>query len=217
MWDILNHGRASFRVSGWHFQVSRSADGIEVAVSQDDSTVSRSIVSLAGEPLPELQDSFIRGDELHWSMPPTSVDDAGVDLVFLIVKANRDQLVVESTIAIETLSLDSFPQVDIAPSGDGSLFNQRQLTADIYSWQRNGANDDQPAIDVSIFVDERDQASVDPAKITGRSIPFFADFMEKGVIRKVQPWWVFSCDGLSGSQQGQLAVELSARPLPLAG
>jgi hypothetical protein len=216
MWDQDERGGASFRVSGWRLHVTCQTTGIRLAMAQDTSHESTGLISLVGGDLPPVTDAFVRGDELHLALPQDDAGNAGLELVLLVVQANRDFLVVESTLAIQTLRLDAHPMVELALPGEDPISRHSQDSAWVFSRQNKPSDLRLDGPTVKILVDERDQPSTNESGTAAGTIRFFGEFMEKGVIRKVQPWWVWSSAGSDAMRMRGLAAELTKRPLPLA-
>ena len=215
MWERDEQGVACFRVSGWRLQVDYQPEGMKLIASQDSSQESVGLISLANGKLPVITESFIRGDDLHLAMPQNDNTDAGLDLVLMIVLVDRDCLVVETTLAVQTLLLDAHPTIELGIPGTGSLSSCSLDSAMVFSRQEpvGVTRFDQPS--VRVLVDKRDQLSIDPRSDSNLSLRLFGEFMEKGVIRKTQPWWVWSSVGLDDTRLRNLVVELAKRPLPL--
>ena len=221
MWDQDERDGTSFRVSGWRLHVEWAATGVRLVMKHDASREATGTISLVGGKLPPIADAFVRGDELHLAMPQNDGVNAGLDLVLLVVEANRDFLVVESTLAIQTLWLDAHPMIEVQLPGKGLLATYKQDSAAVYSRPNvpDGPGEsgemrfDVPT--VSVLVDDRDRQSIDESGKAAGTVRFFGEFMEKGVIRKVQPWWVWSSTGPDSARIRSLASELAKRPLPL--
>lgn len=216
MWDFNEHGKACFRVNDWLLQVGWRPEGVDLIAICQASRPSAGTVSLVDRPLPALAESFIRGDELHLLMPQDTAGQAGLALALLIIQADRDSLVVESTLSIETLLLDAHPIIDLAMPGDGPLADEARDTATVFSRDNRSAGVGLQRPRLQVLVDQRDQPSLDPSCKSAGSLRFFGDFMEKGVIRKAQPWWVWTNADANADCLTPLVRELARRPLPLA-
>ncbi|MGV3486697.1 MAG: hypothetical protein ACO1RT_19925 [Planctomycetaceae bacterium] len=205
---------ASFVVSGWHLDVTCQRDSVRFAVTHDASSESMGTISLLNDPLPALAEVFIRGDELHLSMPQTDATQSGLALALLVVQADRDCLVVESTLSIETLLLDAYPTVELGLSGDGPITCRTEGSANVFTRELNQSDaNDRPKLNV--LVDQRDHDSLCHRDDPDQSLRFFGEFMEKGVIRKTQPWWVWTSAAADAAQVKRLVAQLAQRPLPL--
>ena len=244
MWNLDKHGCADFSSRGWRLRTLCLPEGIQLAVTHDMSAPSVGSISLLRHPMPVLAESFIRGDELHLSMPPTATTQAGLALALLVVQATQDCFVVESTLSIETLLLDAYPTVVLGLAGEGALVDYVEGSARVFTrepgvvTQEGGAVRQEPGVvaqeggavrqendsnplgppnrpPLSVLVDRRDQPSLDVSSGTDPSLRFFADFMEKGVIRKTQPWWVWTSATADPTRVRELVKELAKRPLPL--
>ncbi len=216
MWELDKQDGASFRVSGWRLQVAVQPQGVQLIATEDASAPSIGSISLLGDKLPAMRESFIRGDELHLSLPPNEQTKAGIDLALLIVLADRDCLVVESTLALQTLLLDAHPTIELGVPGDGAVANHSHQSALIFAREGQIAKTPREQLAVRILIDERDQLSLDRDYQGTASVGLFGEFMEKGVIRKAQPWWVWTSGDWDTTRMHSLVAELAQRPLPLA-
>jgi hypothetical protein len=217
MWEQELDDIACFRVSGWRLQVHCQPDGVRLISTEDSSEQSVGLISLVGGHLPPITESYVRGDELHLLMPQNDGTNAGLELVLLVVFADRDCLVVESTLAVQTLLLDAHPTIELGIPGDGVISSYSRESATVFAREEvvGSKRFDRPS--VRVLVDRRDQLSIDKGCDSAASLRLFGEFMEKGVIRKAQPWWVWSSVGLDDTRLRSLVVELAKRPLPLAG
>jgi len=216
MWEQENNANASFRVSGWKLDVQCVSEGLRLVTAHDTSGDITGLISLVNSSLPTLTESFIRGDELHLIMPQAEETDAAIEICLLVIQADRECLIVESTLSLQTLWLDAYPAVQLDIPGDGPLACSTKGSAKVFSRDKD-SHSPQNSLEVSVLVDERDQLSIDATNANYQGARFFGEFMEKGVIRKVQPWWVWSCGNLSDPQVDKIVSSLGKRPLPLAG
>ncbi len=253
MWEIVGPAQAEFRANGWLFGVSASSavpseqgGGVRFGVSRQrecggDAGCLRGPcdagVWLPGHPLPPWDECFVRGDSLHLSFPVSPGHPVGLHVVLLAVEADPERLVIESVLAVETESLESFPELHLvaAPSvavtasspnvADGSAASDRTATDEDGAsvvWQPSpvaGTDDDgtiQQPLQTTVICDSRDHSSLATGwDASDARIRFWGDFLEKGVTRKVQPWWVWSTTALSSEATERLTQRLAARPLPL--
>jgi hypothetical protein len=213
MWEQENDSDACFRVSGWSLRAQCRPAGLRLITSHDRSGDRTGEISFINRELPTLTESFIRGDELHLSMPQEDGNEAGIDVELLVIQADRDYLIVESTLSLQTLWLDAHPAIRLKLAGDDLITCHSKGTSRVYWGSEQGVASD--SLHVSVFVDERDQLSINATGDNSECLQFFGDFMEKGVIRKVQPWWVWTCRPLNDSQIYEIANSLAKRPLPL--
>jgi hypothetical protein len=211
MWENVDQGKATFRINGWSLQVKATSEGVFLEASLASFALVAGRIAFSDEQLPPITEAFVRGDELHLMWDRVGSTKTGLALVVMVILADADSLVVESTVSIQTELLDVYPEVTLSLPGTGSAVSDDRRTAKVI-----GRTPEAGKLAACVFVDERDQLSLSEVRQIAESIVFFGDFMEKGVIRKVQPWWVW-CDGeLSDSQRDQIASHLSERPLPLA-
>ncbi len=232
MWEqTANHG-AKFRVSDWLLHVEKCDGRLYLHASHCHHRHVNGVLQLPGQHLPPIHESFVRGDELHLLMPQTETGDITVELVLLVVEADAKQLVLETVVSLHTDRLDLRPQVTLeSDRGDRwslqSLGMSNWYELDSHTAGKDSASkgteanshanrDAEPTgLNLAVLVDGRDHFSIDESLANQQHLGFFGDFLEKGVIRKVQPWWIWSIQPLTVADRKQLASELSQRPLPL--
>jgi len=218
MWEPGEQGLNRFRVSGWSMEVACDPSGVRLAAIRDDDSSSTTavagLISMPDSPLPLLTEQFVRGDEFHLAMPQSGADNAGLDIAITVILADHDQFIVETTVSLQTLWLDVYPAVALHVPGTGGIRHQPRSSAIVFSRAQSDSRHDSAS--VRVFVDVRDQVSLIADASHDECVQFFGDFMEKGVIRKVQPWWVWSRKELTETQCNQIADSLAKRPLPLA-
>src|SRR5688500_14843050 len=129
MWDLGMHGVATFAASGWRLRLTCQPDAVRFVVTHGSSSESVGTLSLLNDRLPALAESYIRGDELRLSMPPTDTTQAGLSVALLIIQADEDCFVAESTLSIETLLWDAYPTVELGLPGDGPLVRHTECSA----------------------------------------------------------------------------------------
>lgn len=207
------------------FQVSRQS-GDAAPTHAAEATV-----RLPGYRLPACGDCFIRGEELHLSFPVADDDRVGLHLVLLAIEAGPQQLVIESVLGVHTELLESFPELHLSapdaagtsgsPPADGETAtviwqpaaSAKQAAAAADSPPHSGGT--QP-LATTVLCDLRDRSSLAADWTAAEpAVRFWGDFLEKGVIRKVQPWWVWSTQPPSSQAIQQIAEQLADRPLPL--
>ena len=220
MWEQTAINAARFRVSGWELNVDCRTEGLQMMTRHDGCCDSASSISVVGESLPDVAESYVRGDELHLVLPQTNEGQSGLEIVLMVVQANRDLLIVESTLSLQTLLLDAYPAIDLNVGGDGAVTTDRVASSLVFARSHRSSPGNEPRTrrpETRVLVDERDQLSIDSSSKNETGLRFFGEFMEKGVIRKVQPWWIWSGMTLSANQLQNAVESLADRPLPLAG
>jgi hypothetical protein len=143
----------------------------------------------------------------------------------MAIEADEGILVVETVVSLSTHLLDSHPMVEMEvgdghpghPRWNGGLW-QRLLDGPEAMWVTAPPSKsiDGPKVATSLLCDGRDLPSL-AAEGDGDlcRVRFFGDFLEKGVIRRVQPWWVWSNGLITRRKADQLSAQLSQRPLAL--
>lgn len=216
MWEQLaNHG-ARFRVSDWTLEMNACDGCLNLSASRAHDAPVTGRIQLVGMPLPSISESYVRGDELHLVLPQTDGCQVGLELALLVVEASSQQFVLESVIALQTLLLDLHPRVELKTNWKGTTSERwRMDPVNSSRWYNSDESTTEAGIQLAVLLDPRDRFSINESQAGTQRLSFFGDFMEKGVIRKVQPWWVWSHSGVDTAVRRQLADELSARPLPL--
>jgi hypothetical protein len=229
MWEISGPGSAEFRANGWKLVVTSGEpklDGVRLLSCREDLVGAAAKIAVPGYELPPCSDCYIRGDALHISFPISQAHPIGLELVIMAIEADQQILVVESVIGLHTSLLDSHPnlQFEVGAGHPGfplwGRVGWEQIFADGNSiWLRASGRSllEGPGVSTSLLCDRRDLSSLsssDGEKAT--AVRFFGDFLEKGVIRKVQPWWVWSNGQLAKRKADTIAHYLAARPLALS-
>jgi hypothetical protein len=233
MWVSPEPGMAQFRANGWKLAVTAEIStvggsrisAVRIMVCRDGLVGASAQICLPGIELPPVSDSFIRGDAFHLSFAELPDHPIGLDLVLLGVEADEEQLVFESVMSINTLLLDSWPQLELR-IGTGHPGQPRwgevplivlDETDSVRWWYAQprlaglGAN-----VATHLACEARDLGSLDPSLPADPCrLRFFGDFLEKGVIRRISPWWVWSNGMIPRSTGDRLAAQLQSRPLPL--
>lgn len=233
MWLSPEPGIAEFRANGWKLAVTAepaTADGsrnssIRLMACRDGLVGASAQICLPGIELPAVSDSFIRGDAFHLSFGECPEHPIGLDLVLLGMEADEEQLVFESVISINTLLWDSWPQLELRvgtghpgqPRWGEVPFIVLDETDTVRWWyaqpRQLGLG---PSVATHLACKSRDLGSLDPSLTADPCrLRFFGDFLEKGVIRRISPWWVWSNGIIPRDAGDRLATQLQARPLPL--
>lgn len=229
MWEISGEGSAEFRANGWKLVVTSGepkVGGIRLLSCREDLVGASAKVAVPGYGLPPCGECYIRGDALHISFPLSQANPIGLELVMMAIEADQQMLVVESVIGLHTTLLDSHPnlQLEVGSGHPGfplwGRVGWEQIFADGNSiWLRAVGRSplEGPGVSTSLLCDRRDLSSL--SSVNGdhvSGVRFFGDFLEKGVIRKVQPWWVWSNGPLAKRKADTIAHYLSTRPLALS-
>lgn len=224
MWKIDTSDEAVLGLAAWQDGSSSwalDARGGEhgISMSTDDKKTQEyfQLKGVDGATLPTVAEQFVRGNELHLWLPQGD-GTFGIRLALEPIHSDKDCLLLETTISIQTDLLDTHPMLDICvPAG-----KKRDLTPE-------GANGDVGSSPISVA--QRDSGDVavllgphDSPFTTDRSgsdklqLRLFGDFLEKGVIRKARPWFAL-CAGDHSLDDETLTKwwgELQQSPLPLA-
>ncbi len=230
MWENPKRGEAEFRANGWKLIVEADERGVRLLTSRQRLGATMARIWLPQIALAGCCESFIRGDALHLSLSGTQTEPVGLDLVLMAVEADEDLLILESVLSLNTSLLDSHPAVELQvttgqeqhgrsdvghPPGNDARWTSIMDEGSAI-WLHAQPHQENQQVTTSVLCDERDRLSLDRQRVAeGGPIRFFGDFLEKGVIRKVQPWWVWSHRPISPQLAARIAGQLAVRPLPL--
>ncbi len=226
MWENADRGEPEFRANGWKLVVRTDEHGAWMLICRDGLVATSARLWLAETRLGPCSERYVRGDALHLSFPDTAAEPVAIDLVLTPIEADQGHLILESVISLRTSLLDSHPAVELQLGaghplrprwGDRPWSQVANSGSTLWLRSRPSPPAEGPRVSASVFCDDRDRVSIDgPALAEQGSLRFFGDFLEKGVIRKVQPWWVWSNGPIAPDLANQVARRLAARPLPLA-
>lgn len=233
MWQKQSASHYRIHADAWCLDVQAGCWGITAQMVVADGLPESLAIELDGGVLPPLKDSFLRGSDLHLHLPQddlpaqagsfvaasaqagatqAGMTQAGLEAVLSVLRSDADVLVLEATLGLQTQWLDVHPAVRVTlPYGGNAVMIERGSSLVV---QRHDSAASQAA-SLVVLIDERDRWSVAPSATAG--VRFFGDFMEKGVIRKVQPWLVWSRRSVDEAFLEALLDSLGSRPLPLAG
>ncbi|NND98576.1 MAG: hypothetical protein HKN47_14745 [Pirellulaceae bacterium] len=209
--------------SAWSIDARGGDTGIRLI---DADLISNGLASNAGEycrlaavddaNVPRIVEQFVRGDELHLSLPQAE-GTFGVQLTLTPITCDADRLVLETIISIQTTLLDTHPMLDvIADAEQTSKLNA--AATDEMSGAPSVSIAQQRDHSTAILLGRHDSPfTSDRTGLDRLSLRLFGDFLEKGVIRKARPWLVLSRSTTSpdASSLEALLAELNASPLPL--
>jgi len=226
MWENADRGEPEFRANGWKLVVRSDDQGARMLVCREGLVASSARLGLAGSRLGPCSERYLRGDALHLSFADTASEPIAIDLVLTAIEADQGLLILESVISLRTSLLDSHPAVELQLGaghplhprwGDRPWSQVADSGSTLWLQAQPSLPGEGPRVAASVFCDDRDRVSIDaPALIERGDLRFFGDFLEKGVIRKVQPWWVWSNGPVAPHLAEQIGHRLAARPLPLA-
>jgi hypothetical protein len=229
MWEISGKGSAEFRANGWKLVVTSGEPrigGVRLLCCREDLVGASARIGVPGCELPPCSECYIRGDALHISFPIDQSNPIGLELVMMAIEADQQMLVVESVVGLHTSLLDSHPNLQFEVGAGhpgfptwGRVGWEKLSDQDDWVWMRAAVRQaaEGPSVSTALLCDDRDLSSLatgDAKENTG--VRFFGDFLEKGVIRKVQPWWVWSNGPLNDRKAGEIARCLASRPLALS-
>jgi hypothetical protein len=229
MWELSGPCHAEFRANGWKLVVTSgepAVGGVRLLACREDLAGGAARIFIPGGQFSPCVESFVRGDALHLCFPDTDLHATGVELVLTAVEADQGMLVVESVVAVNTPLLDAHPTIKMEVGAGHPGFPQWGKVrweslpdTDQTAWLRATARParEGPGVATFLLYDRRDHQSRKPLNdTTPADVEFFGDFLEKGVIRKIQPWWVWSNGSISRTTADRIAKLLASRPLALS-
>lgn len=225
MWENVAGGDPEFRVNGWRLVARVSGQGLILVACRDPWVAAAARIFVPGVPLDRCEQWYVRGDGLHLACTGRDRQCVVLEVELLPIEAERDRFVLESVISMRTSLLESHPAIELQvgaghpgfPRWGGNRWHQTaEFGAALWLQAQPGPPLEGPRPLTGVVCGERDRASLDAAALGDGQLRFFGDFLEKGVIRKVQPWWVWSCGPPPGDLASNVADQLAARPLPLA-
>jgi hypothetical protein len=231
MWEMSRLGFAQLQADGWELTLSTA----DCRVRDDRGAALRMILGKGNGPstavslsIPEAKiapigESFVRGNTLCLVYIESPDHPIGLELSFTLMACRSDLLVIESVISIKTSLWDAWPRLELGVSsitGENKLGKDYPLLAmdgsPCHWWSATPQQISSGAVFTHLACDSRDYQSLDRAS-AGRpgSLGFFGDFLERGVIRRISPWWVWSEQPLDSPTVGSLGRQIEEKPLPL--
>lgn len=202
--------------SAWRVLARGGADGVRIDVGGQ----SVSLLASDGGTLPQLDEQFVRGDQLHFSFPQVDGrDEFGFRLVLRPVLCNdasgeAGRVAFEVLVSIQTTLLDSHPTLDLVlPATD----HPESLAVDSVVSAVHFAAENSLHSAVLLGPHDAPFTSLVPADGQLR-LRLFGEFLEKGVIRRARPWLILDRSGMpiEASAATEWWHQLAGSPLPLA-
>ncbi|MCC9602813.1 hypothetical protein LOC67_19860 [Stieleria sp. JC731] len=179
--------------------------------------------------LPALDEQFVRGDELHLSYPQTESLEFGYRVVIRPIEiadwsASSDRTVFERRsafewiVSVQTTLLDSHPTIDLVSDIDASKGLGASETLTLPATNSVAYRSKVDGASVAILLGGRDAPFTDfVAGETSTRLRLFGQFLEKGVIRRAQPWVLIDRSGeeISVATIEKAAEALASSPIPL--
>lgn len=226
MWKMIETGVAQWHAGDgiWNINASGGDHGVTLH-ARDRGVALASLVPVGDDRFPAATESFVRDDEWHVDFPQQD-GSYSVHLVFRPIEASASDLLLESTISIQTNLLDTHPTLDFTATGDGfqvwtpkseSKFAAAAAKNDsIGAGCLTGVVGDSAA--VTVMLDRHDYPwTLDLSDDAAIRLRLFGEFLEKGVIRKARPWICIQ-RGVTDIDESQMIrhwESLQASPLPL--
>jgi hypothetical protein len=216
MWtaDKENLGQAKWTSDAVSFSINARGGSHGVQVIGEDGSEHFRFDAIEGKELSAVTEQYVRGDELHLLMPQGD-NEFGVKLTFEPVESSESKnFILQATVSIQTSLLDTHPKLDVAAPAETTqaIGDAGAAGSPPVSVAKQGGNC------VAVILGGHDSPfTTNNTTDTEISLRLFGDFLEKGVIRKARPWFVFASDETALSSESLLALadELSNSPLPL--
>ncbi len=212
MWKVDDLGLATWTCDGSSWQID--ARGGKYGIEIGNGRVSLESVGKAA--FPSASEQFLRGDQLHVSFPEQSssaeMETYSIDAVFRPIESRKGRFILEITLSLQTLLLDTYPTLDIVAKGETNVKAPKGLCGPITK-----ATTGNHAI--AILLGPHDGPfTANHCSAEELRLRLFGEFLEKGVIRKARPWIALS-DPVSKFSDAELErayADLCESPLPLA-
>ncbi|WP_253160277.1 hypothetical protein [Stieleria tagensis] len=200
----------------WRIKAHGGRDGIRLLFADQDLA----LLSSNDQPLPTLQEQFVRGQELHLSYPQ---QDQGCQFGFRVVirpieldsiTTDEQLAVFELLISVQTTLLDAHPTIDLVSEvGSGCRVDSVDGIAGAIHSTESAPNQ------TAVLLGPPDAPFT--SEISGGDdalrLRLFGEFMEKGVIRRARPWVIIDREGRPIDTDEAITAwrALAASPVPL--
>jgi hypothetical protein len=199
----------------WRVDARGGAEGVQFFVGDQCF----GLFASGDQPLPMLDEQFVRGDELHYAFPQVEGRDAfGFRLVIRPLQVGGTETTVarglfELLISVQTSLLDSHPTIDLVLP---AVADPRQQSIQSIASALHFAS--HPELESAVLLGPHDAPFTSVVSGSGElRLRLFGEFLEKGVIRRARPWVMVDRSGESIDQvwAADCWHELAASPLPL--
>ncbi|KLU03192.1 hypothetical protein RISK_004504 [Rhodopirellula islandica] len=201
-----------------HDWVCHTAGGSNgISFGDPDGSLHVSLLPVGDDTLPVATEQSIRGDVWNVTLPQGD-SQYSLRLALRVIEATETRLVIEPTLSIQTLLLDTHPTLDLTALGDcGAIFDEGDTLGDgsppISTVKLHGETGS-----IAVLLAPTDAPFTTDLRREGHlQLRLFGEFLEKGVIRKARPWIVLdrSKQGISESELQAYLKRLGETPLPL--
>ncbi|MEX0824949.1 MAG: hypothetical protein WD119_02220 [Pirellulaceae bacterium] len=214
MWEQIEPGRAIYRVcpaaasadasQSAAVPCSISADGLGgsrglqlnclfgPAKSGDATEIPSATFQIhtdSAKTIPELSESYVRGEDLVLTYAQQEKDSFGLSIQATPIECRERMTIIQLTISMQTDLLDSHPSIELLAAAAGKAQSAPDRPAVIGPRPLSAVSGEE--VYGTIILSPRDQrAAVDSSDSDALRVRLFGNFLEKGVIRKSQPWIV---------------------------
>ncbi|MEM1070004.1 MAG: hypothetical protein AAGI63_13975 [Planctomycetota bacterium] len=222
MWETDELGLATWVAGDASWSLNARGGDAGIAVLGEDGQRLFEFAAVEDDQLPVADEQFVRRDQWHVNFPQGESSYA-LRMVFRPLQVDAMQLVLESTVSIQTSLLDTHPKIDLNidcrdidsfvpddPSGDNTLDTKGSAPISV------AKNRD---VSIAVLLGPHDSPfTTNHSTDTLLRLRLFGDFLEKGVIRRARPWVVIDRSGETPSEEQltELYRKLCGSPLPLS-
>ncbi|QDT12414.1 hypothetical protein [Planctomycetes bacterium K23_9] len=212
MWTIKANqlGQANWNTDQIKLTIDARGGDHGIHVDGDDGRQWFRLDAIEGKELSPVAEQYVRGNELHLWLPQGD-NEFGVKITLEPIASQQGGVfVLQATVSIQTTLLDSHPKLDVIAAANGTKA-VGEIVGSGSPPVSIATRDGKP---LAVVLGKHDSPFTSSSS-TGDQIALrlFGDFLEKGVIRKARPWFVFG--EVAEEQLLEYARELSNSPLPL--
>lgn len=224
IWTISSTGRAEAEVDGFAVTIDSADPTAGAQLRRPDAPATRVLAlrDAVDVPLPQRSEFYARQDLFTASYPQSEGSLFGFELRWALQRI-QDVHLLGLTIAVQTTLLDCHPTLDVALGGPARPVTCSPAIGNGDSRQPRTERTESVAVSgieiqcvpPLLLVQRRQDAPFNTLyDAPGREafLRVFAEFMEKGVIRKTQLWLVLDAAPPELAEIGRLIAQL---PLPL--
>ncbi|MCC9657238.1 hypothetical protein [Rhodopirellula halodulae] len=206
-------------IADGHDWVCHAAGGSKgISFGDPDGSLHVNLLPVGDDTLPIATEQSIRGDVWNVTLPQAAECQYSLKLAVRVIEASETRLVIEPTLSIQTLLLDTHPTLDLTALGDcGVIFDEGDTLGDgsppISTVSLSGETGS-----IAVLLAPTDAPFTTDLRHEGHlQLRLFGEFLEKGVIRKARPWIILDRteQGISEADLKGYLKRLCETPLPL--
>lgn len=183
--------------------------------AKEDELATFAIRPVSAKTIPQLSESYIRGDDLVLAYAQQKPDPFGLSIQVTPIETSERMTIIQLTISLQTDLLDSHPLIELSAAAAGKPVDAPKSPGTVGPCPLPGMAE--PETYGTIILSSRDQPAVeDLSDSESLRVQLFGNFLEKGVIRKCRPWVVVWRGGPPTSIEIEAVYQrLCKTPLPL--